>query len=138
MKKYKEVVINDCFGGFGLSDEAFELYLTTKKIKFYKDDKKSWSVSYYRVPKEKYDKFSELWRNEDGDYRRINATNWYLSMYDIKRDDPILVSVVRKLKDKANGMCAELKIVKIPINVNYIIDEYDGLESIHEEHRSWI
>jgi len=136
MKK-KEIVINDCFGGFGLSDEAFELYLNKKGIKFYKGKKKFFGNSYYTVPEKKYKRLSKKWREEDGDYGRINAKNWYLSCRDIKRDDPVLVEVVKLLKKKANGFCAGLKIVKIPADVDFGIDEYDGLESIHEIHRSW-
>ena len=35
------------------------------------------------------------------------------------------------------GFCAELKIVEIPDNIGYDISEDDGIESIHEQHRSW-
>ena len=55
----------------------------------------------------------------------------------IKRDDPRLIKAVEKLKDKANGMSAELKVVKIPDDVEWEIDQYDGLEKIDEKHRSW-
>jgi len=136
MKKNKEIVINNCFGGFGLSDEAFEMYLKLKGIKYYKYS--SWlSSDYYTVPKEKYERLSKKWREEDGDYKRINAKNWLLSYRNIKRDDPILIKVVKKLKKKANGRCSSLKIVKIPSDVKWEINEYDGLETIHEIHRNW-
>jgi len=114
MKK-KEIVINTCFGGFGLSDEAFELYLNKKGIRFYKKKGKLLGSDYYTVSPE----------------------NCHLSYFDIKRDDPVLVEVVKTLKEKANNSCSELKIVKIPADVEYEIDEYDGVESIHEVHRSW-
>ena len=61
----------------------------------------------------------------------------YFSDDDIKRDNKILVKVVKELKEEANGNCAELKIVKIPANIEYEIDNYDGMESIHEKHKSW-
>ena len=136
-KKIK-IVINSCFGGFGLSDEAFEMYLEKKGIKYYKyQDGGLFSSTYYAVPKEKYDKFREIWRKEDGNYKRINAKHWYLSDNDIKRDDPVLVEVVKKLKNKAGGRCAELKIVTIPDGTDWEIDEYDGLETVEEKHKSW-
>ena len=59
---------------------------------------------------------------------RYKKTDIYL----IQRDDPLLISVVEELGEKANGKCANLKIVDIPeeyINC-YEIDEYDGLEKI--------
>lgn len=57
--------------------------------------------------------------------------------WEITRDDERLIKVVEKLGDRANGACAELKIVEIPDYVDWEIDEYDGLESVDEAHRSW-
>ena len=53
------------------------------------------------------------------------------------RADPILVRVVEELGAEANGKFASLKVVEIPDDVQYEIDDYDGFESIHEVHRSW-
>lgn len=44
---------------------------------------------------------------------------------------------VEKLKEKANGECASLFVVKIPCDVEYTIEEYDGKEWIAEQHRTW-
>ena len=131
-----QIVINSCFGGFGLSDEAFEMYLGLKGIKYYKYPSFI-SSDYYRVPKEKYQELSEMWYKEDGNYKRINAKNWFLSDRDIKRNDPDLIKVVKKLKNRANGRCAELKIVIIPDDIEWEIEEYDGTEHIAEKHRTW-
>ena len=60
--------------------------------------------------------------------------------YSNKRDDPKLVAAVEKLGSKrASGRFAHLVVVEIPDDVgdNWFIDEYDGSESIHENHRSW-
>jgi hypothetical protein len=61
----------------------------------------------------------------------------YWSQYDLKRDDPILIQVVKELGKEANGSCAELEIVEIPDGINWEIDEYDGMERVEEAHRSW-
>jgi hypothetical protein len=53
------------------------------------------------------------------------------------REDLLLIQVIEELKEKANGRWAELKIVKIPDDVEYTIEEYDGLEWIAEKHRTW-
>ena len=57
--------------------------------------------------------------------------------YDIGRDDPSLVQVVEELGEQSWGDYAELKVVEIPDDVEWTIEDYDGMESIHEVHRSW-
>lgn len=50
---------------------------------------------------------------------------------DIERDDYRLVALIRSLGKKANGRCANLKVVEIPFEAtDWHIDEYDGLESV--------
>lgn len=100
-----KIVYNACYGGFGLSDEAVEMYLTLKGFKFTKTPGR-WGSNFS----------VEGW--EDFYYRRID------------RDDPILVEVVEKLGDKANGFCAKLRVEDIPAGTLYRITEYDGCESI--------
>lgn len=95
-----EVVINKCYGGYGLSSEAIALYLTKKGIEY----------------------------TFDGIRFLVDDKFFYASL--IQRHDPILIEVVKELGDKANGHCAELKIVSIPKHAGYTIDEYDGSESI--------
>lgn len=56
---------------------------------------------------------------------------------DIARADPDLVAVIEELGAKANGRHADLKVVEIPDGIEWEIDEYDGIETIHEIHRSW-
>ena len=55
----------------------------------------------------------------------------------IERDDPHLVKVVETLGKKANGRFARLKVVDIPEDVDWQIEEYDGLEWVAEMHRTW-
>lgn len=59
------------------------------------------------------------------------------NMRDIPRDDPRLVQVVSDLGADADGECAELAIVKIPDDVNWLIEERDGQECVAEIHRVW-
>jgi hypothetical protein len=90
------IVINDCYGGFSLSDRGILEY---KKLAGITDP------SFYDR--------------------------------DIPRDDPYLIKVVRELGMGANGSCANLKIVEVPGDVKWIVQEYDGAEWIAEEHRTW-
>ena len=119
-----KVVINRCHGGFGLSDEAFELLLAKKNIEWEKvDTGKTFGFSrmvYYRKG-------------------HANEDEHYLSDYDFydDRSDRDLIEVVETIGSAANGWAAELKVVEIPDDVEWDVDEYDGLEWVAERHRTW-
>ena len=53
------------------------------------------------------------------------------------RANPILVECVEVLGDKANDSVSNLRVVEIPDGVDWYIEDYDGMESIHEQHRVW-
>lgn len=115
----KKIVINTCYGGFGLSDEAMERVLELKGIPYTKKTDRGF-VCFYTVA-----------QNEN------EVDNQFIGEYDFERDDPALVQAVEELGEKANGPHAELKVVSIPDDVQWYIYEYDGIESVHEEHRTW-
>lgn len=96
LKGVQYIVINDCYGGFGLSIRAADEY---RKLAGITDP--SWNDR------------------------------------DIPRDDPYLVKVVKELGMGANGNHSNLKIVEIPGDVDWIIQDYDGAEWIAEKHRTW-
>ena len=58
------------------------------------------------------------------------------SLY-IPRDDEHLIAVVELMSEEANNRFSELKIVEIPDDVNWCIEEYDGREWVAERHRTW-
>ena len=53
------------------------------------------------------------------------------------RADHKLVECVETLGDIANGQFAKLKVVEIPDDVEWEIEEYDGVEWVAEVHRTW-
>jgi len=115
---YMKIVINKCFGGFNLSEEAVLLYGKKKGLNIIVvRDKIMKSLHHYYLDEVK-----------DGNY---------FSDRDIQRNDSVLIEVVEELGGKANGFCSELKIVEIPDDVEWIIEEYDGKEWIAEDHRRW-
>jgi len=118
LKGVRHIVINACHGGFGLSAKAMELYFDRA------------GIAYAEEPRE--DRFST---NTFGPYYRVNDE--IFNDREIARDDSVLVSVVRDLGEDANGKHAELKIVTIPADVHWQIDEYDGWEWVAEQHRTW-
>lgn len=113
------IVINESYGGFGLSPAAQRLYLDRAKI--------SYSL------KSRGDRFSD---EQHGPYIILsNGVVWDSGRID--RDDPILVDIVKELGEKADGSHASLKIVKVPANVKWEVHQRDGYEWIAERHRTW-
>ena len=132
-----KLVINVCFGGFGISDLAVERYAEIKGIKIYKSSEKVvYGYSYYLCPEEEYLQIQEEEdKNYAGSYSRTNALTF--SSYELERTDPILIQVVEELGEASFGPYSELKIVEIPNGVSYSIEEYDGNEHVAEAHRTW-
>jgi hypothetical protein len=118
-----KIVINSCYGGFGLSGAAMRLYAQKKGLDFY----------VWQDPKYKSDMFKQYFTADPSGMTKIEGDfhcKYGFWDRDIDRTDPVLVEVVEELGEKANGFAAELKVVDIPKGTLYRIDEYDGLESI--------
>jgi len=111
-----KIVINKCFGGFGLSPLAIEEYAKRKGITLYTDEGKTGQYDSRYTDKEKTE---------------------FFSYDDIPRNDPVLIEVVETLGPKAEGAYSELKVVEIPNDVNWEIEEVDGNERICEKYRTW-
>ena len=139
-----KVVINTCFGGFGLSYEGVMYYAKLKGIEVYANhevhDDGSSSTAYDKRPIEpgpSKELFGMHYATKP-DLKVIDDLNdCYYNPSDIKRDDPFLVRTVEELGDKANGQFASLEVVEIPDGIQWEIEEYDGSEHIAESHRTW-
>lgn len=137
----KKVVINRCFGGFGLSDKAYEKLIEWGvPVRAYVEEKRNPKTGLYdiKVPSNEGEVIFD--RKAEGSTEKfpsITGNRYWETWLSSKREHPLLIRAVEELGEKANGWAAELEIVEIPADVSYEIDEYDGSESIHEEHRSW-
>ena len=132
-----KVVINRCFGGFGLSPLAVKEYLKRKGKECFCYDN-SFSEKMKKVDIESANLFVIYSTKDLGEeITWEDLGDSYFRERDIPRNDADLVEGVKLLKDKADGRCASLKIVEIPDDVAWTIEEYDGMESVHEQHRVW-
>lgn len=88
-----KVVINKCYGVFGLSEKAYK-------------------------------------------YLGIEWDGYGYGFSD-DRTNPELIECIESIGEEANGRYADLKVVEIPDDVEWEIEEYDGIEWVSEKHRTW-
>lgn len=70
-------------------------------------------------------------------YLKLTGTEFDEYAPECNRAEPELVQVVETLGEGADDRYAQLKVVEIPDNVDWDIQEYDGLEWVAEKHRTW-
>ena len=113
----REIVINRCYGGFGLSRVAFlrlrELGCQTAL------EEPDWG---------------EECSDGSGPRKQCNMDAFGK---DVPRDDALLVRVVKDLGERASGPLSHLKIISIPGDVEWEINDHDGVEWVAEQHRTW-
>lgn len=112
----KKIVINTCNGQFCLSHKAF---LRLRELG---------QTDALREPDA-----GSYWPSASGP----NEPSLNRCGVQIPRDDRMLVQVVEELAAGANGHCAALKIVEIPHDVRWKIENMHGVERVSEVHREW-
>lgn len=109
-----KVVINGAFGGFGVSRTALH------KLR-------SLGNTFALTEIDAGEKYP------DGSIKEDSRT--YLR--GIPRYDPQLVRIVEEMGHEADGAHARLKVVVIPDDIEWMLQEYDGQEWIAEAHETW-
>lgn len=143
MKKYIEVVINSDFGGFSLSSEAYEKLIEWGvPVRKYISEVRESDGLYKKVPENEGEVIFDNELGDDSLYHQYKGKSKMANRYwdtwtRENRTHPLVVRVVKELGEKASGFCASLKIVNVPIGVEWEIDDYDGREHIAEKHRTW-
>ncbi|MHC5375611.1 hypothetical protein ACYSNU_17730 [Enterococcus sp. LJL120] len=143
-----KIVLNKCFGGFGLSHKAkMEIFKRKGIIVFpythiwnsksidrdywerYEGQKLGSSLSqiYYLEKDPDVENFVMNWEDVSNKFGFVDDDYDETEM----RNDETLVTVVEELGDEADGSFANLKVVEIPEGVDWEISDYDGVETAH-------
>ena len=135
--KTVKVAINKCHGGFSLSPKALHrlacrqgksCYFFTYR---YYDGKKTYT------PVNGYPEGLFWVASSSKELTTENYSETTLDQRPENRSDPDLIAVIEELGEDANGKCSEIEIVKVPADVKWEIEEYDGMEHASEVHRVW-
>jgi len=118
LRGVRHVVINSEHGGFGISRAAELAYLERTGTAYTFQDREDRAATLSK-----------------GQYIMVNDQYW--DGRTIKRDDPVLVDIVREMGEAADGDFTSLRVVELPADVDWIIEEYDGREWVAERHRTW-
>jgi len=132
-----KVILNKCYGGFGVSVEGYELYCKKKGAtanwyerignKLVKSEDPNHMFVYCFI--------KDIGNNVE--YSKDTFDKYHIYLDDEHREDPVLIEVVEELGENANGRYSELVVVDIPDGLDYVIDEYDGIETLHERVKCW-
>jgi len=150
----KKVILNKCFGGFDVSPQAYQLYAIYKGYShLYKyqvilsaintSSKLSFNDTYKLV--DLYDEhlfcvYVTKYFGEEFFKNDISKEDWekhILYLDADNREDDILIKVVEELGDEASGRFGQLVVVQIPDDLDYVIDYYDGIETLHARVETW-
>lgn len=133
-----KVILNKCYGGFGVSDAGYRLYAQKKGADLF---------AYVSCPNgnmrvdEAGDDYGRLnyFTSDFGKWVGDNQIDWNKRLYlgERHREDPVLIEVVEELGSGANGRFSKLEVVDIPDGMDYVIDEYDGIETLHQRVQEW-
>jgi len=140
-----KIVVNKCFGGFALSDKAIRRILQIKEKGCYLYTQTMYK---HREGKNKYERvgldekskgfITYTFTEDQGDsFENFPKDGGYFYEGDLPRTDAALIQAVEELGKEANGSHADLEVIEIPDGIEWELNEYDGIESIHEKHRSW-
>lgn len=140
----QHIVINTCNGGFGLSVKAIKRYFAIKNQPVWIEPNRRTARAHtvWLVPPDQRVELleSQIWSTltvEEQIKYNDQYSNQTWNHTELERDDPVLVQVVKELGSEANDRYSDLKIVSVPADVEWEIEEYDGDEWVAERHRTW-
>ena len=140
-----KVILNKCYGGFGCSDACYRLYAQKKGIEVYpyklaEVRGREKGCIYRKVDAKDCDGWENYLKKDFGDSfvdKEVDAWAELVWLNTSYREDPVLIECVEELGEKANGKYARLEVVESPDGLDYVVDDYDGVETLHENVRCW-
>ena len=130
----KKIILNKCFGGFDVSEKAYKLYAKKKGLDLFKY---KYTIGnrkvIYKYGNEE-DLFAVFFTKDFGDNVEISDKDYEkycLSLRNEKREDETLIEVIEELGKEASGKFGKLEVVEIPDDAFYVIEEYDGVETLY-------
>lgn len=137
----RKVILNKCFGGFDVSKEAYMSYAKKKGLTLYLYRTELIDGKFiYKKVNDDNSIFRYYFIKDIGDNVEISDEDYEkycLYLKDGHREDPVLIEVVEELGEKASGRLGNLKVIEIPDDLDYVIDEYDGIETLHQKVQEW-
>lgn len=150
----QKVIINKCFGGYGFDPFTVQKYAEAKGVRLYwykrdcnvyignlkeymvkipfemimKDD--GVRLWYVALTKDMGDSYIRDWNDEN-----VCSNEFEIPNNDTSRTDPVLIGIIEKYGDQNTHSCHAPTVVEVPDGVEWIIEEYDGFETLHEKHR---
>ena len=142
-----KVVINKCFGGFGLSDAAYlRLIDLGMPVRAFVKETRNPETGLYNSPVENNGEhiFDRHLQQDDGtplgvaSLERLTGNRFFdCWIQEEGRSHPLVVLAVESLGELASASVAKLRVVEVPDGVDWEIDEYDGLETLRERSRTF-
>lgn len=126
-----KIVINRCYGGFGLSHKAILRYLTLKgHTPYWLNIAGGVELDEGKIADNPPPGKFVCYGTRPDFISKGNPGGLIVSH--ISRDDPVLIQVVEEMGAAANGFAAELEIVDVSDNDTWEIIEHDGREYVEE------
>lgn len=110
-----KIIINQSFGSFGFSYGALKKWLSRQEPGLYY---LSTMPGYLVSNIYEYDTHKEVHHKS-------------------LRTDPYMIELVEEDPYNASGPFAKLKVIEIPDDIEYYVQDNGGLEIVQEAHRSW-
>jgi len=124
-----KVILNKAIGGWGynIPDDIYYEYAKRCDITIYKV-RGIYGEHFATIPQGTYDSLLDQTEEDYDKYFDV-----YFRITEEDRLDSNLIDIIEHFDQTKTS----LRVVDIPDDMRYYISDYDGFETLHEEHRRW-